>query len=312
MKVLSAKEIYGNWATLLLPLNNDDSINYTQLEQEIDTLIAYKVDGIYSNGTAGEFYNQTEEEFDKVNTLLADKCNAAGMPFQIGCSHMSPEISRQRVRRAKALQPSAIQIILPDWFVPTMPEIIGYLKVMAEEAAPIGLVLYNPPHSKKKLQPQDWKEILEAGIPLVGCKVPGGDEQWYEDMKQLPAPFSVFIPGHHLATGVSRGAHGAYSNVACLNPLFAQQWYNSISRGEPAAFELETRIQQFMNDCIVPYIRDKGYANQAVDKFMAAVGAWSPISTRLRWPYRWIPEEDVAVVRKQCQEIIPEVFNVTK
>lgn len=312
MKVLSANEIYGNWATLLLPLNNDDSINYAQLEQEIDILIAYKVDGIYSNGTAGEFYNQTEEEFDKVNTLLAAKCNAAGMPFQVGCSHMSPEISRERLKRAKALQPSAIQIILPDWFIPTMPEIIDYLKVMAEVAAPIGLVLYNPPHSKKKLQPKDFKEILDAGIPLVGCKVPGGDEQWYEEMKQLPVPFSVFIPGHHLATGVSRGAHGAYSNVACLNPLFAQQWYNSIKRGEPAAFELETRIQQFMNDCIVPYIRDKGYANQAVDKFMAAVGAWSPVSTRLRWPYKWIPEEDVAAIRQQCQQIIPEVFNITK
>lgn len=310
MNVLNANGIYGNWATLLLPLNNDDSINYAQLAQEIDTLISFKVDGIYSNGTAGEFYNQTEEEFDKVNTLLATKCNAAGMPFQVGCSHMSPEISRERLKRAKALQPSAIQIILPDWFIPTMPEIIDYLKVMAEEAAPIGLVLYNPPHSKKRLQPKDFKEILDAGIPLVGCKVPGGDEQWYKEMKQLPVPFSVFIPGHHLATGVSRGAHGAYSNVACLNPLFAQRWYNNIKKEE--AFELEKRIQQFMNDCIVPYIRDKGYANQAVDKFMAAVGAWSPISPRLRWPYRWIPEEDIPHIRKQCEEIIPEVFNQTK
>lgn len=232
MNVLNANGIYGNWATLLLPLNNDDSINYAQLAQEIDTLISFKVDGIYSNGTAGEFYNQTEEEFDKVNTLLATKCNAAGMPFQVGCSHMSPEISRERLKRAKALQPSAIQIILPDWFIPTMPEIIDYLKVMAEEAAPIGLVLYNPPHSKKRLQPKDFKEILDAGIPLVGCKVPGGDEQWYKEMKQLPVPFSVFIPGHHLATGVSRGAHGAYSNVACLNPLFAQRWYNNIKKEE--------------------------------------------------------------------------------
>lgn len=308
MKLLEAKDIYGNWATLLLPLNDDDSINYYQLEEEIDTLIAFKVDGIYSNGTAGEFYNQTEEEFDRVNTLLATKCNAAGMPFQIGCCHMSPVISLERLKRAKALKPSAIQVILPDWFIPTMPEIIDYLRVMAEVAAPIGLVLYNPPHAKKKLLPKDFADILNAGIPLVGCKVPGGDEQWYENMKQLPVPFSVFIPGHHLATGVSRGAHGAYSNVACLNPRFAQQWYDSIRRGEPEAFEVETRIQQFMNDCIVPYIRDKGYANQAVDKFMAAVGAWAPISTRLRWPYRWIPAEDILHIRQQCRSIIPEVF----
>lgn len=305
---LKATEIYGNWATLLLPLNTDDSINYSQLEEEIDMLISFKVDGIYSNGTAGEFYNQTEEEFDQINALLAKKCNAAGMPFQIGASHMSPEISLQRVQRARLLKPSAIQVILPDWFVPTIAEIIEFLKVMAKAADPIGLVLYNPPHAKKKLSPADFLEILGAGVPLAGCKVAGGDAQWYQAMQELPVPFSVFIPGHHLATGISRGAHGAYSNVACLNPAFAQKWYNDIHSGSKAAFELETRIQRFMNECIVPYITDQGYANQAVDKFMAAVGGWTPISPRLRWPYRWIPEEDVPVIRKKCKEILPEVF----
>jgi 4-hydroxy-tetrahydrodipicolinate synthase len=305
---LKATEIYGNWATLLLPLNDDDSINYQQLESEIDTLIAFKVDGIYSNGTAGEFYNQTEDEFDRVNTILASKSNEAGMPFQIGCSHMSPEISRQRLQRAKLLEPSAIQVILPDWFIPTMPEIIDFLQVMAKIADPMGLVLYNPPHAKKKLLPKDFATILEAGVPLLGCKVAGGDEQWYQEMKNLPGPFSLFVPGHHLATGVSKGAHGAYSNVACLNPLFAQKWYNSIRRGDQTAFELETRIQRFMDTCIVPYITDQGYAHQAVDKFMAAVGNWTPISTRLRWPYRWIPQEEVLTVRKKCEEILPEIF----
>ncbi|ACU04428.1 dihydrodipicolinate synthase family protein [Pedobacter heparinus] len=309
MTPLKATEIYGNWATLLLPLNIDDSINYSQLEEEIDTLIAFKVDGIYSNGTAGEFYNQTEEEFDLINALLAKKCNAAGMPFQIGASHMSPEISLQRVQRARSLKPSAIQVILPDWFVPTIEEIIVFLKVMAKAADPIGLILYNPPHAKKKLSPADFLDILQAGVPLAGCKVAGGDVQWYQDMQELPVPFSVFIPGHHLATGISRGAHGAYSNVACLNPAFAQKWYNDIHIGDKTAFELETRIQRFMNECIVPYITDQGYANQAVDKFMAAVGGWTPISPRLRWPYRWIPEEDVPAIRKKCKEILPEVFN---
>ncbi len=140
MTPLKPTEIYGNWATLLLPLNSDDSINYSQLQDEIDRLISFKVDGIYSNGTAGEFYNQTEEEFDQINAILAKKCNAAGMPFQIGCSHMSPEISRQRLQRAKLLEPSAIQVILPDWFMPTMSEIVDFLKVLAKIADPIGLI----------------------------------------------------------------------------------------------------------------------------------------------------------------------------
>jgi 4-hydroxy-tetrahydrodipicolinate synthase len=303
-----AHQIYGNWATLLLPVNDDDSINYKQLEQEIDVLISFGVDGIYSNGTAGEFYNQTEAEFDQVNGLLASKCNAAGMPFQIGCSHMSPKISLERLIRAKKLKPSAIQIILPDWFVPSKTEIVDFLKVMAAAADPIGLILYNPPHAKRKLVPSDFAEILSAGIPLIGCKLAGGEEQWYQEMSSLPLPFSVFIPGHHLTTGISRGAHGAYSNVACLNPRMAQNWYNDIAGKKGDPFELQSRIQKFMEECIVPYITDKGYSNQAVDKFMAAVGGWTDISSRLRWPYRSIPEADVLSVREKCAELLPEVF----
>jgi dihydrodipicolinate synthase/N-acetylneuraminate lyase len=122
MKPLESSEVYGNWATLLLPIEEDDTINYIKLGDQIDILIAMGVDGIYSNGTAGEFYNQTEEEFDRISALLAEKCNAAAMPFQIGCSHMSPKISLERIKRVVALQPGAIQVILPDWSKPSLQE----------------------------------------------------------------------------------------------------------------------------------------------------------------------------------------------
>ena len=306
---LRGKEIYGNWATLMLPINEDESIDFTRLEYEIDILISMGVNGIYSNGTAGEFYNQTEREFVQISELLARKCHAAGMPFQIGCCHMSPVISLERVKRAVALQPSAIQIVLPDWFVPTLPEVIRFLSVMTDAAAPVGLVLYNPPHAKKNLTPAEWQQIQEAGISLVGCKVAGGDESWYAAMRELTRDFSLFIPGHHLATGIQQGAHGAYSNVACLHPHVAQRWYKTILTDMPAALEIEGRIRRFMNQYIVPFIKEQGYSNQAADKLLAAVGGWADIGTRLRWPYKSIPTEAVEQVRKACRQLLPEVFS---
>lgn len=74
MQKLTADTLKGNWATLLLAINPDDSINYNKLSDEIDYLIVAGVDGIYSNKTAGEFHNQTEDEFDKIQQLLSDKC----------------------------------------------------------------------------------------------------------------------------------------------------------------------------------------------------------------------------------------------
>ena len=66
MKPLAASDIHGNWATLLLPLNADETIDFDLLAAEIDHFIAAKVNGIYSNGSAGEFYAQSEEEFDRI------------------------------------------------------------------------------------------------------------------------------------------------------------------------------------------------------------------------------------------------------
>jgi dihydrodipicolinate synthase/N-acetylneuraminate lyase len=80
MKPLRPSEIRGNWATLLTPWNEDDSLDARRLGTELDALIAAQVDGIYSHGTASEFHAQTEDEFDRVCQLLADKCHAAGMP----------------------------------------------------------------------------------------------------------------------------------------------------------------------------------------------------------------------------------------
>lgn len=312
MKPLTAAEIRGNWATLLLPLNADDSIDYGLLGDEIDRFIAAGVDGIYSNGSAGEFYAQTEDEFDRISTLLAEKCERARRPFQIGACHMSPRLSRERVRRAKALAPSALQIVLPDWFVPSWPEIGSFLEVMIAEAAPVPLILYNPPHAKRRLTPAEWLEIATKFPAVVGIKVPGGDEAWYAAMQPVMARISVFIPGHELASGLARGAHGAYSNVACLSPAGAQRWSDLCRRDPAAGLAWEKKIQGFWLGHVAPLITVHGLANMAADKAASVAGGWLPgLSPRLRWPYRGATEEMVRAIageaRRQLRDIMPEL-----
>ena len=305
MKSLNTKEIFGNWGTLLLPIREDDSIDFGALGEEIDILIAAGVNGIYSNGTAGEFHNQTEEEFDRISQMLAERCNRAGMNFQLGVSHMSPQISRQRLLRAKEWAPGAFQVILPDWFPATMEESIVFLNTMAELADPIPLVLYNPPHAKRVLSPEQIAVLRREVKGLVGVKVfDGPGDDWYEQMAENLANLSVFVPGHHLATGLSKGACGAYSNVACLNPAAAQKWYDLMQTNMEAALELESRIQRFMEIHIVPL--KQTISNPAIDKFMAAVGGWGPVGTRMRWPYRSADPSLANEIREDVWKILPE------
>ncbi|NRP75214.1 N-acetylneuraminate lyase [Ensifer psoraleae] len=301
--------IRGNWATLLLPINDDDSIDYARLTDEIDHLIAAGVDGIYSNGTAGEFHNQTEAEFDAIQQLLADRCKPAAMPFVIGACQPDPRISLERVRRAARLEPEAIQVILPDWWPVTTDEASDFLGMAAEAAGSAPLVLYHPPHAKRVFAPAELAEILAPVPEIVGVKLGDGDSSWYEQARQWLDAWGIYVPGHHLATGVKQGvAVGAFSNVACLSPSGAQRWTASMASDIEQALKVEARLRTFLEVHITPLAKVHGYSNAALDKLLAAIGGWADIGTRLRRPYRWLDPQVVSGLREKAKAALPEIM----
>lgn len=310
MRVLGASDIKGTWGTILLPIGRDESIDYRRLEDEVDSMIEAGLDGLYTNGSAGEPHAQSEEEFDRVSRIVAERCEAAGVSFQIGVSHSSAQISLERLKRTLPLSPGAFQVTLPEWVPVTDGEAASFLERMAEAADPIGLVLYNPPHAKRVLDVTDIIRLKETVPSLVGVKVADSDSSWYASMRERLFDVSIFVPGHHLATGVANGAHGSYSNVACLSPRGAVRWYELMRADMVAALETEHKILAFFQSYIGPYA-EKGYSNPALDKLLAAIGGWTKIGTRLRWPYRWISEAEAQCLHGVVREEIPELFERT-
>lgn len=301
--------ISGNWATLLLPIDADDGIDFAGLAEEIDVLIAADVDGIYSNGTAGEFHNQTEVEFDAIQELLAERCRRAGMPFVVGACQPDPRLSLERVRRAATLAPAGIQVVLPDWWPVSEPEAVDFLVMAAEAAAGVPLILYNPPHAKRVLAPAELAAVLAQVPDVVGVKLGDGDAAWYAEARTHLSGIALYVPGHHLATGMREGvAAGAFSNVACLSPAGAQRWTRQMADDLAGALDVERRLQAFMDEHVVPFRRDGGYSNAALDKLLAAVGAWAPVGTRLRRPYRWIDRAEAERLRPIARAMLPEIL----
>ncbi|MFD1547871.1 dihydrodipicolinate synthase family protein [Nonomuraea guangzhouensis] len=302
---LTRKTLGGTWGTVLLPLRPDDSIDFARLADELDRLAAVGLDGVYAHGTAGEFHALTDEEYQQVNELLAERC--AGLPYQIGASHMSVTTCLRRVELAREFRPGAIQVILPDWAPPSPAEVVTFLERVAEVADPVPLVLYNPPHAKTRLTPADFG-LLAARIPaLVGVKVAGGDAGWYRQMRTEAADLPVFVAGHTLATGMELGAAGSYSNIAAFSPTGAMAWQHLMRTDPVAAREVERRIGLFFAEHIQP-LAAEGYANPALDKFLAYVGGWADIGTRVRWPYRSVDEHHAERLRPIARTALPELF----
>lgn len=305
MRAFRAEEIRGNWATVMLKIREDESIDLDELKRQIRYYVECGVDGVYTNGTAGEFYNQTFEEYAEISAIVAEICEQHHLPFQIGASHMSPVESLRRIELAASLEPAAIQVILPDWFPPNRETQVAFLRGAAKAARGIGLVLYNPPHAKVVLRPEDYLDLMGKADGIVGIKTAGGDDEWYRKMAPVLERISVFIPGHFLASGIARGARGAYSNVAALNPRAAQEWYDIIARDPERGMEIERGIVAFMKEAIDPFILRDKYPNHACDKFMAYANGWGGMTPRLRWPYIGIPCERREAVLKILQRTAP-------
>ncbi|GAB2587422.1 dihydrodipicolinate synthase family protein [Kribbella endophytica] len=289
------------WATLLLPLDADDTIDFARLETQLDHLTKAGLDGLYVHGTAGEFQTLTEDEYDRINALLAA---GTDLPFQIGASHPSAQLQLDRVRRAAALRPSAIQVILPDWLPLNAGEALTFLDRVAETAGGVPLVLYNPPHAKTQVGPRQLADLARAVPTLIGLKSAGGDAEWFSRARD--SGLSLFVPGHFLASMTPLGADGSYSNVAALSPTGSVRWYELVETDHQAALDVERRIAEFFAQHIAP-LQARGLSNPALDKFLAAVGGWADAGTRMRWPMAFADPELVGPARVTARRLLPEL-----
>jgi dihydrodipicolinate synthase/N-acetylneuraminate lyase len=308
MNPLTSAQIRGTWGTVLLPVNADESIDYACLAEEVAKICASGLHGLYTNGTAGEFLSLSEEEFDRTSEIVAQAAGRFGMAFQLGASHASPQLTLERIRRARVWAPGAIQVILPDWQKVTNDEAVAFLARAAEVACGIPLVLYNPPHAKRVLEPADFAKLRVAVPALAGIKVGDGAVSWYAEMRRQLPDSSVFVPGHHYATGRLNGAHGSYSNIACLSPAGARQWDDLIGRDPVAALALERRILDFFRAHLAP-LAAQGFGGGAIDKLLCALGGWCGVGLRLRWPYRSIDDTTLMRLKPLARAALPEFLS---
>lgn len=298
----------GIWGAVLLPLGCDGEIDWVALTEEIEILCESDVAGIYTNGSAGEFHNQTEAEFDRISETVSQVARNSGKDFQIGVSCTNPRVARQRLARVRELRPNAVQFTLPDWWPPTDVEAMRFVDGMQLAAQDTALIIYNPPHAKVRLSLAQISKFRSVAPGLVGAKMPGGDASWFEARRNLDSGFSVFVPGHTIASGRPQGADGSYSNVACLSPNGAVRLWNLVETDTAAATEIESRIVKFLGEFVLPLARQGGLSDPALDKLLAAAGNWGPVGPKLFWPYSSATKDDVITIGQAAMDALPELF----
>jgi dihydrodipicolinate synthase/N-acetylneuraminate lyase len=299
-------DLSGTWGTVLLPVQADQGIDFGALDAELDVLTSSRLEGLYTCGTAGEFHTLDEHEWDRVSEAVAARAEAASLPYQLGANHMSGQTCLSRLRRACQLHPVAVQVTLPDWLPLSWAEVQASVARMAEEAAPVPIVLYNPPHAKTVCSAGQLAALAATVPGLAGAKV-AGDEAFFRSVHAQAPRLALFAPGHELARARSWGATGSCSNVACLQPAGAADWGRLMGTDPAQAYALGERLIAFFDAHIGP-LKQQGMSNTALDKTLAAMGGWAPVGLRLRWPYMSVPEEVARQLAGLVRDALPEFF----
>ncbi|MGF1477605.1 MAG: dihydrodipicolinate synthase family protein [Geminicoccaceae bacterium] len=300
-------DIRGVWSTILCRLDDDGAPDLSAIPEQVGAYAAARCAGVYSGGSASEVHCQTEHQFRNISKKVAETARRHQLPYQIGAAHPLPVGSLERVAFAATLDPLAIQVTLPDWTAIDFNGARRFIDRVAQAAAGVPLVLYNPAHAKTVLSPEKLLGLSESTPGLIGVKCGGGDAHWYRAMGPVFKRLSVFIPGHTYASGTARGAHGSYSNMACLSPRAAVAW------GEMPAADaagLEARIARFMAEAIAPML-ERGLPGFACDKAMAAAGGWSRMTSRMMWPYSSATDAEVVRIARAARHHIPEFTSET-
>src|SRR5690606_20748015 len=122
------------------------------------------------------------------------------------------------------------------------------------------------------LTPIDFKNLADLFPQIIGIKTGVGNSTWYEEVRTLQPDLAIFVPGHKLATGIKEGvAHGAYSNMACLNPNATRRWYDTIRTDIHEGLRIEERINTFFARYILP-LSQAGFSDAALDKLLWSLG----------------------------------------
>lgn len=243
------KEIKGIIVPILTPMHEDETVNYEELVNQIERLIAAGVHGIFVFGTNGEGYILDEEEKAEIIRVAVKAVNGR-VPVYAGTGCISTRDTIRMSRKAKELGADVLSIITPSFAAASQEEIIRHYETVAN-AVDMPILLYNiPARTGNALAPATVQKLSQVAN-IVGAKDSSGNFdnilQYIEKTRGGDKPFTVLSGNDSLILWtLLAGGKGAIAGCANVFPHTMVSIYEKFMAGD---FEGTRRAQ----DSIRPF-----------------------------------------------------------
>ena len=123
-------EIKGIIPAIVTPMNSDESINKTELRNQVNRLIDSGSHGLFPFGTNGEGYILSEKEKEEVLSVVIDE-NKGRVPIYAGTGCISTKDTIRQSQMAESLGADVLSIITPSFAMASQNEIYDHYKAVA-------------------------------------------------------------------------------------------------------------------------------------------------------------------------------------
>lgn len=226
--------IGGIIPAVVTPMQEDGSLDEAGLHRLINDLIKAGVHGIFTIGTAGEFWALSRAEKEKIFHWTVEATNGR-VPVYLGtCANTTAEA----VDLAKLAQEAGAQVLsvlTPLFIAPSEDEMFAHYEAIAA-AVDLPVLLYtNPDRTGNDLSPALVERMAQVDN-IAGIKDSSGNlSQAIEYMRRTPDDFHLLMGRDTLIyAALEHGASGAIAASANLAPELAVGIYESWKTGDLA------------------------------------------------------------------------------
>lgn len=229
------KEIKGIIVPILTPMHEDETVNYEELVNQIERLIAAGVHGIFVFGTNGEGYILDEEEKAEIIRVAVKAVNGR-VPVYAGTGCVSTRDTIRMSRKAKELGADVLSIITPSFAAASQEELIQHYETVAN-AVDMPILLYNiPARTGNALAPATVQKLSQVAN-IVGAKDSSGNFdnilQYIEKTRGGDKPFTVLSGNDSLILWtLLAGGKGAIAGCANVFPHTMVSIYEKFTAGD--------------------------------------------------------------------------------
>jgi len=219
----------GIFVPNMVPLDEQDHINEPELRRYIDWLIDHGVQGLYPNGSTGEFLRFTPEERRRIIAIIADQ-TAGRVPILAGAAEANVRETLAACEHYHRLGVQAVAIVSPFYYRLSTDNVYAYFREIGRNT-PIDVTLYNIPMFASPIDVPTIQRLSEECERIVAIKDSSGD---VAQMMRMIAAVRPNRPDFSFLTGwdvvllpmLLVGCDGGTNATAGVVPEITQRLYN--------------------------------------------------------------------------------------